>query len=138
MGPRTEVGPGTNITSSGQKLGDVPSASAVSGSDKDTSLDLDEEAAEPLLYDKRELTSEMGHGDEYVEGDEDEDMDMDSNDDEDDSNWVDDYDDEDLAEAQDEPGEPLYGGVPVVLPRTRYAGAANIRTIKDGRSVKAG
>jgi hypothetical protein len=41
--------------------------------------------------------------------------------------------DEEEDEEENEGDEgTVYSGIPIVLPRARFTGAANIRTIKDG------
>jgi hypothetical protein len=61
---------------------------------------------------------------------EDEDID---DDEEDEAEWSDEDEDLDESVSQRE-RSTIYDSVPAILPRRRYAGAANTRTIKDGES----
>jgi hypothetical protein len=92
------------------------------------SLNVDEDT---LLNEDEAQSSPVDHDGTSIEDNKYEDVKPDDNGD--DSNWIEDYEDQDTDEDQAQPrSEAVYGGVPIILPRSRYAGAANMRTIKDG------
>jgi hypothetical protein len=64
-------------------------------------------------------------------GDED-DAGEEEDDDQEEVDWIEEEDVDGMDQGQEEFGEPVYGGIPMVLPRARFSGAANIQTIKDG------
>jgi hypothetical protein len=70
-------------------------------------------------------------GDSEMVGDED-DAGEEEDDDQEEVDWIEEEDVDGMDQGQEEFGEPVYGGIPMVLPRARFSGAANIQTIKDG------